>query len=563
LIDCADKARCIIPDALIDQLRQNIACRRIEAGLTLLASTRELIESFDGECENAAPFLGYLAQWVDIGYADASLVKKLLCRIDAQRRSGLPVTGYLHVQMAEGLVAMAEEEQSRAIPRFETVLLLGAEIGNNEIAAIAHFWKARCHRARGEYDAAFTHTVRARDLATACGYPRMAAVIRVLESWLYFQRGKHRDALATLQEAETVLAESDDYVTLGNIQSTYGRIYRQESRLDASVERFSRAIEEYRKRDPHHPNLARTLSNIAYVQRLMALQLRKRIDADTARRRGAGSVKANSHGSAARDREMFATLRQQAFAHLDEAGAIYKLHHNHRGAGTVSLHCGFLHYDNGELDLASRDAARAYELGSEKNDYILKARGRILQCMVENAILEEGVGENADPRQHAQAALDYARDAVDLARHTENQRLLGRAFTWRGLTMGNEFFGSLDAARELMHQAESYIHSDFHDTAWEDLEMLKHRVLQSSRVHHALQAWSMGMVGDKTLQQITEDFAAIIIPKVWELEGKKISRVAARLSVSPKKVRRILMRAGLLGGRRLAGTAKASASDVG
>ena len=56
----------------------------------------------------------------------------------------------------------------------------------------------------------------------------------------------------------------------------------------------------------------------------------------------------------------------------------------------------------------------------------------------------------------------------------------------------------------------------------------------------------MGMVGDKTFQQITEEFAAIIIPKVWEVEGRKVSRVASRLSVSPKKVRRILIRAGLL-----------------
>jgi len=34
----------------------------------------------------------------------------------------------------------------------------------------------------------------------------------------------------------------------------------------------------------------------------------------------------------------------------------------------------------------------------------------------------------------------------------------------------------------------------------------------------------------------------LIIPKVWELEGRKISRVATRLSMSPKKIRRILGR---------------------
>ena len=34
------------------------------------------------------------------------------------------------------------------------------------------------------------------------------------------------------------------------------------------------------------------------------------------------------------------------------------------------------------------------------------------------------------------------------------------------------------------------------------------------------------------------------ILQVWEREGRKVSRVAARLSVSPKKVRRILNRVG-------------------
>jgi hypothetical protein len=61
-----------------------------------------------------------------------------------------------------------------------------------------------------------------------------------------------------------------------------------------------------------------------------------------------------------------------------------------------------------------------------------------------------------------------------------------------------------------------------------------------------LREWSHGQVGDKTFQQIAEEFAGIVIPKVWKLEGRNISRVAARLSISPKKVRRILSRKGLL-----------------
>ena len=74
--------------------------------------------------------------------------------------------------------------------------------------------------------------------------------------------------------------------------------------------------------------------------------------------------------------------------------------------------------------------------------------------------------------------------------------------------------------------------------------MLKTRVLRGGRVSPTLRAWSQGSVGEKTFQQITEEFAELIIPKVWEREGRKVSRVATRLSMSPKKVRRILSRVG-------------------
>jgi DNA-binding NtrC family response regulator len=53
-------------------------------------------------------------------------------------------------------------------------------------------------------------------------------------------------------------------------------------------------------------------------------------------------------------------------------------------------------------------------------------------------------------------------------------------------------------------------------------------------------AWSAGIVENKTFQEMTEEFARMVIPKVWEREGRKVSRVAEKLSISPKKVRRIL-----------------------
>jgi DNA-binding NtrC family response regulator len=131
-----------------------------------------------------------------------------------------------------------------------------------------------------------------------------------------------------------------------------------------------------------------------------------------------------------------------------------------------------------------------------------------------------------------------------LARHTQNRRLLAHTHVWQGLTYCNRFFDDPDAARRCYDQAVTLTKGDHTDSAWEDLQTLKANVVRSGSVNPTLRAWSQGSVGDKTFQQISEEFAELIIPKVWEREGRKISRVAARLSVSPKKVRRILSRVG-------------------
>ena len=86
------------------------------------------------------------------------------------------------------------------------------------------------------------------------------------------------------------------------------------------------------------------------------------------------------------------------------------------------------------------------------------------------------------------------------------------------------------------------------DHIWEDLQLLKTKVVRGGNLDATLHAWSQGVVGERSFQQLTEDFADLIIPKIWEHEGRKVARVARRLSISPKKVRRVLARLGLHGG---------------
>lgn len=76
--------------------------------------------------------------------------------------------------------------------------------------------------------------------------------------------------------------------------------------------------------------------------------------------------------------------------------------------------------------------------------------------------------------------------------------------------------------------------------------MLRERILHGGVEDPNLRAWSQGAVGDKSLQEVVGRFEELLIRKVWEHEGRKVSRVAQRLAVSPKKVRRVLRHLGML-----------------
>jgi tetratricopeptide (TPR) repeat protein len=534
-----------ISDEFLAQLKEDLVCRHVGRGMARLEDHRHLLTSFNPEKRNAGIFAGYLAQWVDLGFERPALVKRVVGSFSKAVRARLPLYDYLQLRMAEGMVAMTDESKDEAICHLDFVLGLEPETEDKELIAIANFWKGRSLRMKGEYDQALASAVKGRNLALELGHPLMAAIMRVLESWLLFQKGDAKQAIDILQEAETILGTTDDYLTLGNIHSSYGRIARRQGRYQHAIDSFTTAIALYKKRDPQHRNVARSLNNMAYVKRLIALQLRRKIDSDAARRRKAAVRGRASDGQGKHQyRNRFEQLRQEALAELAEAAAIYQQYGNHHGLGSVNLNYAYLHLDNGDLEHAEATAKTAFRLAEEKRDYILMARARLLRCMIENTRVEEGIGETTQPGNHARLAQDFAQEAIELAKHTQNRRLLAHTYIWQGLTHCNRFFDDPDAARRCYDQVISISKDGHADSAWEDLQTLKAKVLRGGSVNPTLRAWSQGSVGDKTFQQISEEFAELIIPKVWEREGRKVSRVAARLSVSPKKVRRILSRVG-------------------
>jgi tetratricopeptide (TPR) repeat protein len=539
-----------IDAGFLAQLQRHVAAREIERGIACLASRPDLIAPLDPSQGNSARLMAHLAIWTDIGFSGPPL-RETLKRFAPESRSKLSITDYICLRMAEGMVAMAEEAMESALGHFDFVLGLGEELDDEFLLSIAYFWKGRCLRRRGEYDEALIYTGKGRDLALELGHPRMAAVMQVLEGWLLFQQGKWKEAVRISQIAERALGETDDYVTLGNIQSFYGRMARREGRFDKAIEFFESAIRHYGKRDPKHPNLARSLANMALAKRGIALQLQKRIDREVQRRRKTPAKAESGPPSGGRDaqkrdyRDRVNLLRREALEHLKAAQSIYQQRPSHHGVGTVYLNAAYIHLDGGDFQRAEEQAGSAYETAEAKQDYILMVRARILQCMIANAKVEEEIGEGPDPGSHARRAFEFSQEAVELAKHTQHHLLLANAHVWQGLTQCNSFFDNPEAARASYDLARASCGTNQPDNNMlQDLQTLGAKILRKGSVHPALKAWSQGAVGDKTFRQISEEFAEIVIARVWEREGRKVSRAATRLSISPKKVRRILARVG-------------------
>jgi tetratricopeptide (TPR) repeat protein len=200
------------------------------------------------------------------------------------------------------------------------------------LSVVAHFWKGRAHRKKGEYQQALEDIVTARQLAQQLGLNKLAAAIQIQEAWLAFQRAEPKEAWLLLDQAEEQLSMTDDDISLGNIGSARGRIVRRTGKYAESLAHYERAVAIYQRRNADHRNLARTLVNAAYVRRLLALNLRKRLDTPARQRTASGQRTSNGRGSVKRH---YMALCHQALSDLEDAGRIYALHQHHSGTGSV------------------------------------------------------------------------------------------------------------------------------------------------------------------------------------------------------------------------------------
>jgi tetratricopeptide (TPR) repeat protein len=521
--------RPMVSNSLIKALNSALLRRDVKKGFSILNQAERNLDQFAAGEADATAIVLCIAQWVDVGYRDVSYLSGLESRLGRLDRSSLPLRSYINLRLIEAFQAFASENHQTTEEILDSVLKLESSVLDGPLRAIAHFWKGRSHRSQGDYELAMKHILEAKHIACLLKAPKFEAEIKTHESWLYFQRGEKAKAVQLLNEAELALRNTGHDLALGNIESARGRIARRAGEYAKALAHFERAVTIYSKQFSNHPSCARALVNLAYLNRLIALDLKHRANRS-------GRARAAQH-------DQYLNICQGALQLLARAGEIYHLRRHQTGQGAVYVNAGYLHLDSGDIDLAENEASKAFSLGEKGQDLILMARARTLQSAIQNERVEEQLGEALDITLHATLAKDYAAEAVAIAKRTDNKRLLAGAYIAVSATAASDFYQDWEKAREFAALAGSLLDKSDHDHLSREFSQVQSRILKATEVDEMLRQWSEGIIANKTFQQVTEEFAEIVIPKVWLREGKNTSNVAQRLSMSPKKIRRILRNA--------------------
>jgi tetratricopeptide (TPR) repeat protein len=524
-----------------DHLDMLLRSRQIAAGIDLLNEKEPQWNSLQSADRAASDVLLTLAQWVDVGYRDAQFLRRMLDLLPSEDRLKLGVSAYVRVRMAEAFHALAIDDVDGTIRTLDIVLRLDRELLDSDLKTLAHLWKGRAHRRNADYEKALEHIEAALALAsTLPDSETISAILKVQQGWLVFQRGDIGGALHLFDEAEEVLQQTDHWIALGNIESARGRIIRRKGDYVKALHHFDRAVSFYEKRQPHHPNLARAVTNRAFVKRLLALQLQKHIDSSVSRRISTG-LRKGSEGARLRPlHKQYQDLYRSAIDELERAKEICILHEHHSGLAAALLNAGHLHLDVGDLDLAEREAGEANAIAERLNSAVLKVRAHILIGLIENSHVEELLGNPEDVPSFARRAKQHCMNAVSLAQGTQNKRLLLNAHLALGEVAANNFFHDYDLARRCLDSASALIETEDADYVVDELNALRTKLLKTVGIDDTLRAWSQGIVTGKSLQEVMEEFAQLVVTQIWLREGRRISRVAKQLSMSPKKVRRLV-----------------------
>jgi hypothetical protein len=536
-----------VSDGELAELRDDVvSCRRTRA-LNWLQHRANLLRSVSPAHPNTPALLGYLVQWADAGGNLAEQLAELEARFPAADRGRLPLYSYLFLRFAGGVLNFLRGRPDSGDLDF-VITVASSGCASRDLLLFAHLWKADIERQKGALDRAKWHAGQSREIAVQSGYPVLLAKSQALEGLVKLD-GNLPDALELLRQAESSLLPSEDWVWLGRIQIGLGLAALDEGRYQSALNHFTSARDWFARAQDPHTELGWSHFQIARAQRLIAARLAKSIDAtaELRRRSQQAGTRAAPHSNT-QSRRRLEEIRGAAFSELSQAENVFLSMNESAARDAVILERGALWTDCGELQQAAQHAQDSFYAGRRNQDALLMAQARLLQSRIEKTLCEEGVG--LDLTDHAQRACEYVKEALALAlqctaKPSVKRRLLAAVYICEGLILLNEFFNKPEAARECCHSAAGYVNPSEPDELWDEYQSLVSRALHSASIDAKLRKWSEGLAEGKTFQQITEEFADLVIPAVWAREGKNTSRVVAKLSISPKKVRRILNRAGL------------------
>lgn len=506
-----------------EDLKRALIERDIRNGFALLDDLFNETSILRSESYTSISILFTLAQWIDLGYRDVKFLESQMAPFEDVDRLNMPLLHYIELKTVEAFCLLSRRCYTEAASMLDSTLRATEAVMPSHLAFVTHFWKGRAYRQEGNFELAMKEICAAKGRASEMGAAKLVAVTKIHEGWLLFHKGERRVALQLLDEAEHVLTPTGHVLSLANIAAARGRFFRSEGNNMKALEYFEQAISLYKLGYSRHTNYARALVNAAYVKRLMAIDLRSKM-------RG-GRNKATTHTAILR-------ITREAMDLLRQAESIYATHRDEAGTASVLVNIGHLQLERGEIEQAQSEATIAYNLGETKHNIVWMARARILQAYVAFAASEEQL--ESSHGSYARSAVEFADHAISLATTTQNRRLLAAAHITRGFAASDDHYLDWECARQQAAKAAKLINEEERDHLSRELSFLKLKIARSSSIAEVLQQWSNGELKGKTYQQVEEEFAEIVIPKVWKNLGCNVSRVAQELSISPKKIRRVL-----------------------
>ena len=264
---------------------------------------------------------------------------------------------------------------------------------------------------------------------------------------------ENADAERLFDEVEDILSgcAEDHLIDLGNLCLFRFRIARRRGQYDEAEKRLKQGLAFYQQCTPPHRNIARVYTHLALIYRLKARALE-------------GEKKTPKI-----DEEIL-QYREQALACLQNAEEIYQGDpvRNHQGLGKVWSTRAGVFFDSWDLKNAEEEVGRAFRLAQEKNDNLVMARARIIQCRI--ALRENKL---------TLRTLELAENAVRYAAATEYPRLQARAWVMQGMALlrcCDEVFGAekcRDEAAHLLGQDDQDYLRDELDELTEEVEAMR------------------------------------------------------------------------------------------